>query len=654
MPLLVVNDERRSSAQSLDGAPDYKYSYRNGLALKPTSDLHRKLVQQVYQRALESRTAISRRYPSWNKIDQSLTTYVSLSDTETNLRKKDSKRPVSIVVPITYATIDTFLTYMVTAFLDDPIFMYEPEGPEDVVGAMLMEQVVAHQCKKFKAAQALHTMWRDGFAYGIGVVSPQWEVRYGQRYIERTVPDGSVGEQLLGLNGYKTERSLEPAIVCEGNRIRNIDPYMYLPDPNVAAENIQDGEFVGWVSRENKMGLLSLEATNPDMFFNCKYLNHMDGRSSLFAPDKAAREDRFGGKPYLTPSTTNVTDVIWLYVTLVPEEWGLGSGSRPEKWMFALAGDSLIIAAQPMGLDHGMYPVAVFAPDADGYSATPLSRMEVIYPLQETIDWLYSTRMANVRKVINDMIVYDPLLINSNDVENPSPGKLIRTRPAAWGRGVKDSIMQLNVNDVTTSHVMDSDYLTAAAQRASGATDSAQGVLTQSKERVSATQSRNAHVGALSRIEKIATLCGMTTMYDLGMLMASQTKQFQAEEVFFKIVGRNADKLLNHFGGEYGGAKPQDLNIFYDVSAKAGTLPTSHDPNFWLQLLQTVATDQNLIASIDTVKIFMQAARVAGAKNIYDFVRGGGQVQMQVQPQQQVEQGVQSGNYVPLEEASNV
>ena len=106
-----------------------------------------------------------------------------------------------------------------------------------------------------------------------------------------------------------------------------------------------------------------------------------------------------------------------------------------------------------MDLDHNMYPVSVCAPEFDGYTITPISSLEVIYGLQEILDFLFTSHVANVRKAINDMLIVDPYLINMADLAKPGPGKLIRTRRAVWGRGVENAVKQLAVTDITHNHM---------------------------------------------------------------------------------------------------------------------------------------------------------------------------------------------------------
>jgi len=654
MPILVTDEVARTRRNLRDIRDiDYKYSYPGNLKLKPGSESHDKLLQRLMEMAIASRNVISQRFESWNKLDRTLTAYVPLSDAEQNLKNTDARRPLSIVVPVSYAVRETLLTYMVAAFLEHPIYRYEPVGPEDVVGAMLLEHVVDQQARKFKHGLALHTQWADAYTYGFGLATPLWAQKTGLRKGGKkrlpTIDPFTLQVENTMIDSGQPEA--RPSILCEGNDLQNIDPYMSLPDPNVPIHRLQDGEFFGWVDRSNRYSILTDELLSEGAIFNARYLEHIgDGRSILFT-EEDARNEKEGISTEGIRGITNTIDKITLFVDLIPNEWELGSYKYPEKWVFTIASDSVILQAQPLELEHNMFPVVVCAPDTDGYSATPQSRLEIIYPMQHTMDWLYSTRIANVRKALNDMFVYDPMWINPNDMENPEPGKLIRTRPPVWGRGVKDAIMQFPVSDVTQSHITDSNFLEEQIQRVSGASNSMQGILQNSSERISATHSRNAQMGALTRIEKSTILVGIMTMSDLAYMLAAQTQQYMSQETYVKIAGRHSmDLQMLAGGGQFLPVSPLDLDISYDVQASSGSLPNSVDPQFWNGLLQVAMQDPELRQQMDIFKLFTYSAKLAGAKNVFDFVRNTAGINPMQMPMQQVEQQQQAGNIVPLQE----
>lgn len=637
---------------------DFGYEYPEGLKLKPGSELHNKLKRLVLDRAQASHRAISERYSVWNKIDEKLTAYIPLDEVEKTIKENDERKPVSIVIPMTFATMETILTYLATTFLQDTIFRYTPVGPEDVIGTALMERTIDLQSSRLKHAVNLHTHWRDAVTYGFGVVAPVWEVQETTRTVERPV---QIFSSLFGEQQQLSATQLvdENVLLYEGNRLMNISPYAYLPDPNIGIHEVQKGEFVGWVDRDNFMNLLSRE--DQGEFFNVRYLKKIGPRRSVVASGTVANSsgtDRTG-RPALgghweatvDSSGTNPVDIIYMYVNLIPKDFGLSDKDVPEKWFFALASDEVLIAAQPLNINHGMFPVAVCAPDFDGYGPNPVSKLEIAYGMQETIDWLFASHITNVRKAINDMFVVDPSLINMQDLKNPKPGMLVRLRPSAWGRGAKEAVTQLTVNDITRNNIADTMYLADMLQRTTGASDSLQGILRQTSERRSATEVRDTRSSALSRLQRMAMMISMQSHQDIAMQMAFNTQQFISETTYVESIGRWGEDLADEYGlTTFRGRVPVsalDLQINFDVRTMDGSTVSGEYAQDWLQLYQITSSNPELLQQFDSVRIFKHIARLLGAQNTRDFERRP--VQPTIASEEQIEPAVEAGNLVPLE-----
>ena len=623
----------------------YDYEYPLDLKLRPGSELHEKIKSKLLRRARDSRDKIKPKYDIWEKIDKSLTAYIPPNALDSKGRVT-SETP--IVIPVTYSTLETLLTYLTTAFLQKPIFKYVGVGPEDRLGAMLLEKVIDNQCCKYRCGLSLHTMFRDALAYGIGAVHPVWKQNWGRRMRKQ---DSGFFNKISGLfQKTGVERSTQKDLLYEGNALENIDPYMLLPDPNVPIHEVQKGEFIGWMDRDNYYSLLEREGNAENDLFNVKYLRHIDGKSTLiydFSSDMSYKYDT-------TPATsTSPVDVIYMYVNLVPKEWGLGDEEYPEKWLFILAGDEVIISAKPLGLNHNMFPVSITAPDFDGYSTTPTSRLEVVYPLQETMDWLFSSHMANVRKGINDMLIVDPSLININDLQSPEPGKLIRTRRSAWGRGVEGAVKQLGVSDITRGNIQDSQYLSDLINRVSAASDSLQGMTYNRGEAKSASEMNSAKSGALSRLEKMAKIISMQALQDIGYMFASHTQQLMSEDQYVDINGRWGEDLAKVYGGDVGQAKvsPLDLVIDYDVLPYDGSMPGAEPVELWTQLFQIMGQSPEIAQQFDMPKIFKHIAYQMGAKDVEGFAKAVQPVpqQAQVMPDEQVQEEADKGNLQPVQ-----
>lgn len=649
---MAINLDPNNSSSSTYASQDFDYKYPSNLDFRPTSQLHRDILTKLNQRVLDSSNEISKRHSSWKQIDRTLTAYMPLDDAEKLVQDNDTRKPVSIVIPYSFTTLETLLSYFSAAFLDSPIFKYSGNGPEDRIGAILLEKVIEQQSRRAKMALPLHTTFRDGWAYGVGAAAPYWDKIYGKKMV---VQEGGFFSAIFGkMMQTGKKRVPQDTILYEGNFIKNIDPYMMLPDPNVPIHELQKGEFFGWIETTNYLDLLSQEKNNN--YFNVQYLKGHKGSSGQSIYNKAksnsGRDERFGIGTTAATSTSPI-DVIYIYVNIIPKEWKLSSTEYPEKWLFAIAADKVIIMAKPLGLNHEMFPVATCSPDYDGYSVSPVSRLELISGLQTALDWLINSHIANVRKSINDMLVVDPSLVNINDLLDPAPGKLIRMRRAAWGRGVENAVKQLQVVDITKSHIQDSAYITELIKTCSGSVDSVMGLARTGSERVSADESRGTRMAALSRLAKAAKIVSLQMMQDLSYMLASHTQQLMSRELYIDTTGRWEEELRSQYIDQtHIKVSPFDISIDYDVITGDGSIPTGENADVMVQLFQSIASQPLLSSQFDVVRIFQRIAMMMGIKDVNEFKMRQQQLpqaQATMVPDQNVLAEAQKGNLVPVQ-----
>jgi len=623
MPNIIFGaQQRRHDVISMNNKT-YSYEYPDELKLKPGTELHSKLVNLILDKSAASAGIMSSRHSGWNEMDKSLTAYKRVDDDESEVLEGDDRKPVSIVFPYSYAILETLLSYMMAAFFRNPIFKYEGSGPEDVMGSILLEKVIATHCHKNKVMLNLHTMFRDAFAYGVGSVAPIW--KYGKRN--------------------------------EGNALLNLDPYRILPDTNVAADKIQDGEFYGWTADTNYMSLLQ-EEYEDDSMFNVKYLGDLQYRgTSIYDVDKSGRYIRTGMPKNYSDMVSPITEIIQ-YIKLIPKDYNLSDYDRPETWFFRLAADSVIISARPANFNHNKYPVSCAVPDFDGYSASPIGRLEILSGMQGVLDWLFNSHIANVRKAINDTLIYDPSLINSNDLRDPKPGGLIRMRRQAWGQGrIADAVHQLKVSDITRGNVADSGWIIQSMQTLMGTDDAAMGSLRQGgPERLTKAEFQGTSSGAVSRLERIARVTGLQAMQDIGEFFAEHTQQIMDKDTYIKVVGGWQEVLMQEYKDSIDRGRmavtPDDLNINYDVLVRDGSIPGGNYSEVWTRMFETLATQPELAQKFDIVKIFKHIARNAGAKNVNEFIRRGGDIASETMPNEDVSKEVDKGNLIPINQGA--
>ena len=636
-----------------------KYEYAKGIDLSPDSELSKRILLRIPRMAEESFRKMSMRHKKWNEIDNTLKVYIKPDEQEKALKEADPRRPTSIVVPYSYAAIETIMAYLTKAFLTDQIFQYDGTGPEDTIPAKLLELTANQQVRRFKSDLEMHTSMRDSLTYGLGASTVVWSEVWGKKTVMEDRPIYNMWGDAIGANKVKQNKD---ALLFEGNETIAIDPYRFLPDPNVSIHNIQAGDFCGWIEFQSYNKLLSDENTGNGLC-NVRYLRTEKFRSitSTYTTDNSSRvSKRDPVNSIASASVQNYNTLIHMYVQVIPKEWklpgqpGNEKGEYPEVWLFTVANESIVLRAQPLGLNHNRFPVVIASPDYDGYSITPISRMELIDGLQTTLNWLFNSHIANVRKAINDMLVVDPSLVNMADLENPAPGKLIRLRRSAWGRGVEHAIMQLGITDITRMNMQDAEQIMNLMQKASAATDATMGIQRSGGERVTAAEYSGTTQMAISRLEHIARMISKQYFIDCGYFYASHTQQLMSKLTYDRAVGTWPDVLLEEFGQSFDINKPIKIDPFsvlcdFDVIYKDGATATADQlgNDFWTRNFQAILSSDKL-GMFDITRIFRHMARLNGAKNVGDFINKGGMLSAITQPDNQVMDQVSSGKLVEL------
>ena len=632
------------------GDRTFDYTYPKGLNLHPDSKQHKALLSEILDSAKEAYDVISERFPAWKELDEKLTVYIDLSAEDESVRGDDPSKPVAIVVPITYATRETLLTYWTAAFMQHPLFRYQPShDPKDTLGVLMLENVINQDMIRSKGGLALYTHWSDAFTYGFGAISPNWKTEMGFR-----TTYNEVTERVLGFPVERRSiKTREQVKQFEGNELLTLDPYTCLPDPNVPIQNVKDMDYFGWTERTNFNSLLTEENLSDGSMFNVKYLKGMQGKTSRFFVADDSETGRYSqtGINLQQKGSTKITDLINMYMWVVPKDFGLGNSEYPELWQFVVAADRVIIQAQQLQLDHNSIPVCVMAPGSDGHTTLPVSILEREYPLQHAIDWLWKSHVANVRKAINNMLIVDPSLINMNDLTDTKFGMLARTRAAAWGRGnLDDAVKQLKVDDVTRGHINDIGFL-MNIDNLVFTSNQAKGSQERKGERVSATEARDTRMSFLGKMEKEAKIGSMQSHYDIAYQLAANTIQLLEDDKYIKLTGDYKRVLQEEFGqsANYYVVEPKALDVRYDVVPQDGSMPGGEYADVWERLMNNAATHPDLYKQVDFVRVWLHIARLLGAKNPGDFLKNS-----RVAPNEEIQEGVRKGDVVPANQMEGV
>ncbi len=649
MPALIQgnNSQHRtvpaSQAKQLNAIYRDRYPAANFV---PGNPAHDRLLSEVLSRANESASFMQQKHSTWDEVQKLVNVFIPASNWELTEKQRDAQHPMSIVVPESYATLETLLTYMLAVFGESPVFKYAGTGPEDVVGAILLEKIIETQVRKSKALLALHSQWRDAFIYGIGIVAVNWTMKLGRRSV---LDELGYYDDLGAFIRTGTERVVIDSVMYEGSELVCIDPRRYLPDPAVPIYEPQKGGYVGWITTETLNQLLNAENSFGSIGFNGKILEETNGdlRSSVYQ----SYDNATGASNISESTSTKRVDSIYMYMELNPKEYGFSQKDAIEKWLVRVSGDSIITAAAPMDLHHEMFPVAVAAPDYGGHEMLPIAHLELMYGLNKVMNFYYNSHVCEVVANIRNRIVFDPKAFSQTDVFSQTPGHPIRARKPVFGKNLKDSIFQLSLSDMTRGHMQDLMQSRAIGREVTGAVDAMQGVQRTKGERVTAEEFSSTRAAAVSKLQKIARIISMQSMYDTALMMAYNTQQFLSEETYVNIAGRWEEELRTEYGftDRMIRVSPYDLNCAFDVSISDGTVEGGEMADKWLQALQIGGSIPEVAAAMDLPRVFLHIARMLKAQNASDFLKKtGGGPQAQVLPDAEVAAQEKAGNVVAM------
>lgn len=663
--------ERERLAQDIEDA-EFDYDYPGDLGdLRPKSNKHKFIVQEVMDRVRESLNMFHPYKHDMRRMDWSLTSYMPADEADAAVKGADWRKPVNVVVPITSASLEMYLTYFTSVFLGSPIHRYRGMGgQESIIAAAKHELLVDRQAQWFGYGLRHQTHLRDAMAYGRGLMALEWYHHKARRPISVELEPFTYEAMKDILPSSVKEgdwiRLLREHTLYEGTKLRNVDPYRCIYDPNVAPNDIQDGTFVGWMYRTDSEQLLKREFEPESRMFNAKYAhlwaNKGHGYSCYYDDYETGRNTATKTEDLdssMVPQHKRRVDVVTLYIDIIPSEWGLGDEDYPVKWMFSVAGDRILIQCEPCDYMHGMFPVVAAAPNTDGYSVFPVSHLMSTYGMQLTVDFLNKSHMDNIRKAINDMIIFDPTAIEEEDIKNPGPGKLIRLARSHMNRGVSidQYIKQLNVTDVTRGHAEDMMRMIDLMRQANGTVDITMGDLSKLPERPTEAGINAATSGALSRLQRLASIYSEQTMTPLGLMLAYNNVQYLDAPMSVPITGRHEEMLMREYPelARNGGfnVAPDDLDVNIQVVPYDGSRSEPNDLASLDQMMQILLQVPENVEEISKrypiAQVFSQWLRKRGATDIAEMQQN---IQQNVMPDEELAREVERGNLVSAQDVS--
>ena len=569
---------------------------------------------------------------------------------------KESERkgePVKIVVPIVYAQLQTYLSFVLSTFNQrEYFFELMGRGPEDQRYKEGLEIDLQYQIEKQSFIFKLYNWLLQSGKYGFGTVKVQWVEEYERVRTTRTQPanmlSGLVNKIMgNGSNPMTVIETTQDLLAYQGNEILNISPYCFFPDPDISLACFQDGAFVFHEEEVTPSKVKSKEGK--DYHGTDKIPEHIPTDLEGYRQRRAVNENEFDPVETGTIKRTRPFIMSEGIITIIPADWSekdgididLGKGREPVKFQVVIGNDSKIVQFKPYGYLHNKfgYSIVEYSPDSDAFINPGLT--DTVYELQNLMTWFLNAHVANVKRAIKNRFIGNAEKIFTEDLEGDSA--LIRTRMV---QDVGKVLKQVNVTDVTANHVRDMEVLNKLLQLVTGINENAVGQYAQGRR--SAYESKQVNAGAAARLKMHAILNYVQGIEPLGKMMLANTRQGRAKEVYEMIVG---EKMVDCPFEMTILTPPNKIIGGYDFAPYDATLPSDriNQANIFKELLTGLLSGPEavLLMRKDPAKILNHILGLLGVRNAKDFdlvqQQIGNGIQAQVAGPEQMAQMAGSG-----------
>lgn len=471
----------------------------------------------------ESRSVMSKKYTQWD-CNNDIYQGIRPPDAEDKKANRDGE-PQKMVVPLSYAQIQTFVSFCFLLFTQGKFFFsLSPTGAEDHELQSTAELTLERDLRRQKWVSTLYQLLLDIGRFGIGIVKTTW--------VNETVIVPQLSNSTGELDMTYSEDDLTiKAVKYQGNKVISVSPYHWFPDTRKPLTEWESGQFCAdereWTLEqlkelEKKKVIAGMEFVTPlsKISFEGRKGTRLPGISEEFSKNASSKK---------------LAIVTEIQIKLVPADYGLGVEKFEVFFVIWVVNDDRIVRIERMGYAHQEFTwdMAQMSPDMHRKVGESLS--DVIFNLQDVVTWLINTRIVSVRRGINGKIIADPDAFDSASFENnESPVVWLKSGAPKLGN-VSAFFGQVPYSDPTQSHFQDADFITGLVQRVTGINENVMGSFTGGRR--SATEARAVNAGAAGRLKTQASLIFWDLLNPMGRKMLSNQRQGMDFNVFQRIVG---------------------------------------------------------------------------------------------------------------------
>lgn len=536
-------------------------------------------------------------------------------------------------IPVIASQVDSVVAYLVDVFLTGyPMFpIVSPSEDKEI--AEKFEAIVDNHATKGRYGRQFQLLFRDAAKYNFCALEGKWDsIAEFSRALANTF--STSGQATL-----ETEQFL--------TKVKRLDPYNtvwdYRKDP---ADVASDGEYAGYIELMGRIELKRLlnKYSNASTHMNVtSAIDNKAGISAAIEGDNAAASNSpltYVNKPQVSryvnseayaqggtwlewledkqaaqglyPGYSNMYEVGTIYARIIPKEHGIAApkANTPQIWKLQLVNEQVLIYAQPEQTPHDRLPILCGQSIEDGFGYQTRSIGEAQMSFQNAGSDMYNIRIASAKRSINDRGIYDENLIDSIDINSPTPAAKIPVKNLKMGKTLKDAYLPIPFQDSSTVGAMqDLQQTLNMANMMFGINPFRQGQPVKGNRTLGEFQQIDSSADRRSRL--------------IALMMEMQIFMPLKDIIKLNIITNKDDiTALNFNTGQVHVAKPAEfIDTVIEFKVADGFTPKSKlaDTQQLTIAFQALQNNPNLAAGYNMPDLFAHLMSLIGVKNLGQY-----------------------------------
>ena len=551
-------------------------------------------------------------------------------------RLKSSKmRPIE--VPIVQPQIDTMVSQLSNIFLQgNPIFAYvsNPDNKEAMVALNALQQ--KHETMS-RLPKELLLYFKDCCKYNYAAAEVDWVTDKTPNFAN-SISASPTAEVTYSNTSYNSIKRLD-LYNCFFDRICNY--------PDIPTE----GEFYGFNKLINKVTLRSLlnnlaattgqtssfkeafeSSVDPCLYYVPEILpdnNLVNSRAfdwyKQLGVDVPSDTIRYKSKYVLTT----------VYFRAAMEDFKIQSSNPKAIRIFKahIVNMSVVVYVEELTAAHQLLPIATSRLVDDGLRDQVKSLPESIEAVQTLVTQLHTARIADLARALSDRGIYDPLLLDKKQINDPSPTAKIPIKAFGHGKGMlSTAYMPIPYrNDAAQSLIGEGQMVSRMGEEIVGLNPVQRGGFVKGNKTLGEFQTVMGNADDRTMVYAISLDSqGLATMKEISK---TNILQYQGPAKVFSTETKTVMDL-----------NPANLRqIIFEFQVADGLKPISQfeNPEVLMGALQFAAQSPQLQARYDMVKLFSWLFTVRGGTDLETFEFTPQQLQQNQMAQQQAQQAQQ-------------